>query len=109
MTSRLALFAVLLAGVGYQPVASVHRARLAGPATSPLSVRGTLFRANERVVVVAQANGTHRRTVTSTARGTFLVRFAGVALGNCASYVIRATGNRGSYAVLRVIPECAAP
>ena len=109
MTSRLALVAVLVAGAGYQPAVAVHRAHLAVPTTTPLTVRGTLFRAAERVVVVAQANGEHRRTVTTSTRGTFLIRFAGVALGNCTGYVIRASGNRGSYASLRVIPECAAP
>ncbi len=109
MTSRLALFAMLVTGVASQPAISVHRAHVTVPTVAPLSVRGTLFRPSERVVVAAQANGPHHRTVTSTPQGTFLIRFAGVTLDNYTAYVIRATGNRGSYAVLRVIPECAAP
>lgn len=40
-------------------------------------------------------------------RGTFRVRFRGVVVEHCQAYLVRATGNRGSYGYLRVIPECA--
>ena len=109
MTSVLALLTVLVAGLAPQPSAGGHRAQLAVPTSAPLTVRGTLFRSGERVVVVAQARGTHRRTVTATTRGTFLIRFRTVMLDRCTGYLIRATGNRGSFGYLRVIPECPAP
>jgi hypothetical protein len=71
-------------------------------------VRGAGFRAKERVRVVAQVNGRHVKTVLATATGTFAARFVGVSQSSCAGYLVRATGNKGSRAYLRHVPECPA-
>ena len=99
----LVLLAVAAATV--PSAGAAERARLRVTSTAPLVVRGSLFNARERVAVVAQAKGVHRRTVIATTRGTFVVVFHGVMLDHCASYIIRASGS-GSYGYLRVIPEC---
>ena len=76
---------------------------------APFSVRGSGFRAQERVRVVAQVRGRHVKAVQATATGTFRVRFVGVAVPACTGYLVRATGNKGSRAYVRHVPECPAP
>lgn len=78
-------------------------------AASPFTVHGVRFVAGEQVTVIAQVEGRHVKLVTTNAEGTFTVRFAGVALGSCPAYIVRATGNRGSQAYLRSLPECMPP
>lgn len=77
--------------------------------TSPVTVRGVLFIPSERVTVVAQVKERHVLEVTADATGTFIARFPDVSLGPCSVYIIRATGSRGSKAILRSVPECAQP
>jgi hypothetical protein len=74
---------------------------------SPFTVHGTGFRAYERVRVTVAARTTQWKTVTATRRGRFTTTFTRVAVGHCGMYTVRATGNRGSKALLRVMPECA--
>ena len=81
--------------------------RVAGVA--PFSVQGSGFRARERVRIVAKVGGRHAKAVRATATGTFRVRFVGVSAPACTGYVVRATGNKGSRAYLRHVPECADP
>ena len=57
--------------------------------------------------VVAKVRGRHVKAVRATATGTFRVRFVGVSVPACTGYVVRATGNKGSRAYLRHVPECA--
>ena len=73
---------------------------------APFSLRGSGFRAQERVRIVAQVRGRHVKAVVATATGTFRVRFVGVSVPACAGYLVRATGNKGSRAYLRHLPEC---
>jgi hypothetical protein len=75
---------------------------------TPFSVRGSGFRARERVRIVAQVEGRHVKTVRATATGIFKARFAGVSIPACAGYLVRATGGKGSRAYLRHVPECPA-
>ena len=79
------------------------------PNTTPFVVRGTRFKPNERVRVVAQAEGRHLRTVVATAKGAFTARFARITVGRCGGYFVRATGNKGSSASVRHMPACAEP
>jgi hypothetical protein len=72
----------------------------------PFTVSGTEFKAKERVRVVAQVKGRHVKTVFATKTGVFTARFRGVSIRKCAGYVVRATGNKGSRAYLRHLPEC---
>jgi hypothetical protein len=73
-------------------------------------VRGTHFVANERVAVrVIGRTITRARTVT-TARGSFRVSLRRPAPRGCNTLVVRATGARGDWAVLRMgSPECNPP
>ncbi len=76
---------------------------------SPFTVRGTGFVPGEQVTVVAQVEGRHVSIVVASAAGTFTLRLSGVSLGPCPAYIVQATGNRGSRAYLRSVPECAQP
>ena len=87
--------------------ATTSTAHVTVPNLSPFTVRGTGFHANERVKVTVAARSTQWKMVTATGRGRFTTTFARVGLGHCDMYTVRAKGNRGSTAVLRVIPECA--
>jgi hypothetical protein len=82
------------------------RARVAVVSTAPVTINGTGFRSRERVVVTLTTTGAHRKVVMANARGAFTAKFAGVAIGYCEGYFVRAKGNRGSLAVLKLIPEC---
>jgi hypothetical protein len=100
----LSLVAVLApAAVG----ASFRTAHVTVSALSPFTVRGTSFRSNERVRVTVFAKDTRTKTVTATARGGFGTKFSGLTIGYCDPYTVRARGNRGSSAFLKVLPECA--
>ena len=100
-----AMFVSLLPGVSAAPSGPV----LEVTASSPFTVRGVRFVAGEQVTVIAQVEGRHVKLVTASKTGAFTVRFAGVALGSCPAYIVRATGNRGSQAYLRSLPECMPP
>ena len=101
----LALLAVSSSGGG----SASSRATLRVANVAPFSVRGSGFRAQERVRVVAQVSGRHVKAVVATATGTFRVRFLDVSVSACAGYLVRATGSKGSRAYLRHVPECAEP
>jgi hypothetical protein len=49
------------------------------------------------------------RTKTITAGGGFKVTFTSLSIGSCDAYSVRAKGNRGSIAFLKVRPECPPP
>jgi hypothetical protein len=89
--------AVLIAVVALA-AAPHHHARLAPSSLEPLKVKGTGFRAYERVrVTVTPSAGeaiSHR--VRATRRGGFVVSFAGVQA--CGGIEGVATGSRGSHA-----------
>jgi hypothetical protein len=106
---RLGVVLILVAAL--LPVAAVasssRTARVTVPATSPVSVHGTNFRSKERVTVTFSAKGIRTKTVTANARGGFWTTFRGLTIGSCDFYTVRARGNRGSSAFLKVIPECA--
>jgi hypothetical protein len=58
----------------------------------PLAISGRGFRSGERVVV---STGTARKSVTASASGRFVVRFASL---RCAGTTIVAVGSKGSRA-----------
>jgi hypothetical protein len=108
VVAALAVFLALPAAASSGGSASSPRAALRVADVAPFSVRGSGFRAQERVRIVAQVRGRHVKAIVATATGTFRVRFVGVSLPACAGYLVRATGNKGSRAYLRHIPECPA-
>jgi hypothetical protein len=87
--------------------ASNRAAHVAVLSLSPVTVRGTSFRSNERVRVTVSAKSTRTNTVTANARGNLSTKFRGLKIGYCDPYTVRARGNRGSSAFLKVLPECA--
>jgi hypothetical protein len=105
------LGAVLSLCVALLPAAAVaspsRTAHVTLASLSPVSVRGTSFRSHERVAVTVSAKSTRTKTVTAGARGGFTVRFTSLSLGTCQAYAVRAKGNRGSVAFLKVTPVCA--
>jgi hypothetical protein len=106
---RVRLGAVIVASAILLPAAALasSTARLVVHATRPFSVRGLEFKSGERVSVTLSATRQRTKSVQATSRGTFTVTFPAVSLGRCQAYAVRAKGNRGSTASLKVIPECA--
>ncbi len=109
MRRALAVAAVLVsvASAAAAFAAPVRTAFVAVSSLDPFTVHGARFQSGERVTVTAFANGRHVRTVTASSAGAFAVAFRGVAVDRCAGYVVRAVGNRGSRAAIKVMPECA--
>ncbi len=73
----------------------------------PFVVRGAGFHAQERVTVTVLWNGRHSRIVRASAAGAFSAAFPGVVVDRCGGYFVRAVGDAGSRAVLRIMPACA--
>jgi hypothetical protein len=99
----LAVVATIASGTA---AAATTRARVAVTSTDPMTVVGSGFRSHERVTVTLMTTGLHRKVVIAGAKGAFTAKFAGATIGYCESYFVRAKGNRGSLAILKVIPEC---
>jgi hypothetical protein len=89
--------AVLMALVALA-AAPHHHARLAPSSFEPLQVRGTGFRAYERVrvTVTPSAGDAVSHRVRATRRGGFVVSFAGIEA--CGGIEGVAAGSRGSHA-----------
>ncbi len=69
---------------------------------SPFAVRGSGFKAHERVTVTAVAGQRLVRTVKAGRGGAFVVRWSGVSKQGCVLIAIRAVGNRGSVATYKL-------
>jgi len=89
--------------------ATTRTARVTVADVAPFTVHGSEFVAHERVTVVVTVKSRHVHTVSATAAGTFTTRFTSVSLDRCTAYAVRATGNRGSTAFFKVMPECPPP
>jgi hypothetical protein len=78
--------------------AIAHRARLVPAVGDPFRVRGSGFRARERVRVTVTPTGGEgiSRRVRATGRGTFALAFPGIEA--CGGVEGVATGSRGSHA-----------
>jgi hypothetical protein len=85
--------------------------RLTVMSGTQFSIRGWTFHPGEHVVVVLTANGENAsKRVTAGSRGGFVARFPGFQIPACAVFRVRATGDEGSHATLRVSPpECPQP
>jgi hypothetical protein len=83
--------------------------RLSVEDRAPFTVRGLGFAPHEKVKVVVSIESVATRWTTAGQRGGFLLRFPALELGYCQGYVIRATGSKGSRALLKLTPECAWP
>jgi hypothetical protein len=91
------------------PAAAPHaRVWLAG--TTPLTVKGSGFKAGERVAVTLTAGKRFLRTTNATSTGTLTASWTGkpVEKAGCLSVHIQADGNRGSVATYKAAgKECA--
>jgi hypothetical protein len=78
---------------------------------SPLTVRGSGFKAHEKVVVTVTLDGRFTRTKDATAAGALTATWTATTVkAGCLSVSIRAVGNRGSVATYKsVARECAPP
>ena len=77
--------------------------------TSPVTMRGTGFRPNERVVVVVARGAPRVRVARAGANGVFALKLA-IDVNACAGFSVTATGNLGSHATLKRAPgKCPAP
>ena len=87
------------------------RPRIVVSDTAPLTVRGLDFKPRQRVTVVAETPARHVRAVTTTVRGTFVVRFLTLKLSTCSAYFVRATAARGVTVtvVRKLVPSCPPP
>jgi hypothetical protein len=107
---RFGLVVVLVAAlVATAASAATSRARVQMTSTAPVSVRGTSFYARERVTVTVSASSARTKVVTANARGAFRATFLHFAIGRCVPYFVQAKGNKGSFATLRVAPDCPPP
>ena len=72
----------------------------------PIAVRGLAFRPSERVKLVLRTTTEAMWTQSTTASraGVFNVVFEAARAGHCTGFTVRATGLKGSTAVLRRIP-----
>jgi hypothetical protein len=79
---------------------------------SPLVVRGANFKPGEKVSLRVVVRGRSRlapKPAAASMRGAFTFRFPSLALGNCASFTISATGSGGSRAVYTMHPPPCGP
>jgi len=107
--SRLSLgFAVAVTAALLAPMALATTSHLTVADTAPFTVRGTHFKPYEHVrVAVTTSAGVGVHSVVAGTTGGFLTRYLQISVGACGSYTVRATGNLGSRATVRVMPECA--
>ena len=79
--------------------------------TTQFTVQGAGFLPGEHVTVSVQADDeSASKRVTAGTGGGFVVRFPGVQAGSCPGFRVRATGDKGTRALLRVMaPECPQP
>jgi hypothetical protein len=102
------LIVPLIAAVFASSAAAASAPKVTLVDRAPVVLRGTSFKPYERIrlrtVMVGELT---TRIVHATRTGSFRVSFTNVTLGACAAYSVRAIGDRGSRALLRLVPECA--
>jgi hypothetical protein len=93
------------------PAAALERPALSMRSSGQrIIVRGTHFVPNERVTVRVFGRTVSRTRTITTAQGSFRVSLRRPAPRACNTLVVRATGARGDWAVLRIgSPECNPP
>ena len=88
---------------------SARKARVEIVRTAPLTIRGTGFKAGERVRLLATGDGVETRRIAATTAGSFTARF-GLPAGRCTALVVQAIGNMGSRATIdRPTLDCIEP
>ena len=109
-TFRMAFLALALVLAFGAPFAGASaRAHLTVVDTTPFTVHGSSFQPAERVALLVSVKSHWDRTVVASSTGSFVARFTGPTIKPCSAYFVRARGNRGSLAVIKVTPECPVP
>jgi len=101
---RLALIvlcAAVFAGAAQAQVARQAKASLHVVKLSPLTVKGSGFKAKEKVVLRLSGAGTATARGTATAGGVVTLTFPKVKVTACSAYVLRASGATGTSATLK--------
>jgi len=101
---RLALIvlcAAVFAGAAQAQVARQAKASLHVVKLSPLTVKGSGFKAKETVVLRLSGAGTGTARGTATAGGVVTLTFPKVKMTACSAYVLRASGATGTSATLK--------
>jgi hypothetical protein len=94
-----------------QSAAALQRTRIAIVDEAPLVVRGTGFKAAERVTVtVSHGKAVYRRAGTASSTGVVVVRWKVAMATTCASTFVLAVGSEGSRATYKTVAnDCAQP
>jgi len=103
-----AALASSLAGLAHGSTSARHHPALRLVKPVPLEVRGSGFRAGERVRLVARAaNFTSTKRLRASSSGSFAVAFR-LGASHCSGLLVIATGNAGSRTTLKrpPLPEC---
>jgi hypothetical protein len=72
-------------------------------------VRGTHFKASERVRVAVTTHATWTRSVRTSPAGSFTAAFPNVKRSRCDVLIVQATGSRGEKAGLKIPPPMCMP
>lgn len=88
--------------------AAGHGGKLILVDTTPLVVKGSRFKAGERVKLVVTGSVSLSRVVRASAGGRFAVTFK-VSLDRCDPLLVRAIGTRGSRATIDLTQVACAP
>jgi hypothetical protein len=97
----LSIAAVATGAASASPTSTTARPSVRVSDLNPFTVRGTNFKARERVrVVISSKKHRTTRTVTANGRGSFRTAFA-FKLRGCDEYSVRATGGGGSRAAVK--------
>lgn len=102
LAAAAVLAAALAAAQGVDATQSGATLRLLTRA--PLAVRGYGFAARERVRLDLRGDAVAQRRTTTTATGTFVVRFSDVTLTRCDTVRLVAIGASGDRATLKLLP-----
>ena len=102
----LVAFALFAACALSANAATTRAARVTIAELAPFTVHGSRFVAHERVTLVVEVKVRRTRVVVASETGEFTARFLTLKAGHCDAYFVRATGDRGSVARLKIVPEC---
>jgi hypothetical protein len=74
--------------------------------TQPFTVSGWHFAPREHVTIVVRLHGRYVRRAVASRTGRFEVVLRAVVYDRCSGYLVVATGDRGSWARVRLVAEC---
>ena len=107
MSKAAVALLVLAALVSIPPATARSVPRLTLSDRPSFAVKGRGFAAGEHVRVVVRVGGANRaKKVTAAPNGTFIARFHGLHVKACATVRVKARGDRGSGASLRIAATC---